>query len=291
MAERVESVLEESLTGAFDLPPTQPPAPEPQAAAPEEPAFTPENAPPAQPDLTHPPADMTEEEWKAQYDAYVASWKAQSAEAREKAEKERQKWEEIRAAERAASGSQAESLAASSAWEQVSNAQTQSAQAAPASPSPADVRDLVAGEFQKQWHATSHEAGRPEGATHTTQPTEDDNSQKWENVPSDLTSSYPSMTFPELHTDTSSPEPREVQVRSASLDVFNASLPPQSRAVALFSALAINLFLPFVNGVMLGFGELFAKNVVFKWFGWAPSAPGSTAANAGLRTQNSPFRR
>ncbi|KAL1730360.1 hypothetical protein EV714DRAFT_211142 [Schizophyllum commune] len=289
-AERVESVLEESLTGAFDLPPTQPPAPEPQAAAPEEPQSS-QDAPPPQPDLTHPPADMTEEEWKAQYDAYVASWKAQSAEAREKAEKERQKWEEIRAAERAAGGSQAESLAASSAWEQVSNAQATPAQPAPASPSPADVRDLVAGEFQKQWHATSQEAGRPESTSHTVQHTEDDNSQKWENVPSDLTSSYPSMTFPELLTDASSPAHRErdVQVRSVSLDVFDASLPPRSRAVALVSALTINLFLPFVNGVMLGFGEIFAKNVVFKWFGW--SAPGSTAANTGLRTQNSPFRR
>ena len=142
-----------------------------------------------------------------------------------------------------------------------------------------------------QWHATSQEAGRPEGTSHTAQHTEDDNSQKWENVPSDLTSSYPSMTFPELHTDASSPAHRErdVQVRSVSLDVFDASLPPRSRAVALVSALAINLFLPFVNGVMLGFGEIFAKNVVFKWFGW--SAPGSTAANTGLRTQNSPFRR
>lgn len=225
---------------------------------------------------------MTEEEWKAQYDEYVASWKAQSAEARDKAEKERQKWEEIRAAERAAGGSQADSLAASSAWEQVSQQQAHPTQPAPASPSPADVRDLVAGEFEKQWHATSQAAGRP------SQPTEDD-SQKWENVPSDLTSSYPSMTFPELHTDASSPARREVQVRSVTMDVFDSSLPPRSRAVALASALAINLFLPFVNGVMLGFGEIFAKNVVFKWFGWAPSAPGSTAASAGLRTQ--PYRR
>ena len=70
--------------------------------------------------------------------------------AKREAEKERQKWEEIRAAERAAGGSQAESLAASSAWEQVSNAQATPAPPAPASPSPADVRDLVAGEFQKQ---------------------------------------------------------------------------------------------------------------------------------------------
>ena len=30
---------------------------------------------------------------------------------------------------------------------------------------------------------------------------------------------------------------------------------------------AINLLLPFINGVMLGFGEIFAHEIAFKW-GW-----------------------
>ncbi|OAX31882.1 hypothetical protein K503DRAFT_777212, partial [Rhizopogon vinicolor AM-OR11-026] len=36
----------------------------------------------------------------------------------------------------------------------------------------------------------------------------------------------------------------------------------------LLSSLAINLFLPFMNGVTLGFGEIFAKNVLAGWIGW-----------------------
>lgn len=50
--------------------------------------------------------------------------------------------------------------------------------------------------------------------------------------------------------------------------------------------MAINILLPFVNGVMLGFGEIFAKNVVVKWFGWKPiirMPSGSIAANVGIR--------
>lgn len=41
-------------------------------------------------------------------------------------------------------------------------------------------------------------------------------------------------------------------------------------SIGLFSSissLAINLFLPFVNGMMLGFGEILAHELGFKW-GW-----------------------
>ena len=41
-----------------------------------------------------------EDSWKAEYEAQVQSWRAQSAEAREKAEKERLRWESIRAIEK-----------------------------------------------------------------------------------------------------------------------------------------------------------------------------------------------
>src|ERR1700733_5557344 len=42
----------------------------------------------------------SEDSRKAEYEAQVEIWRAQSSEAREKAEKERKRWEEIRALER-----------------------------------------------------------------------------------------------------------------------------------------------------------------------------------------------
>jgi len=50
--------------------------------------------------------------------------------------------------------------------------------------------------------------------------------------------------------------------------IFDPNLPVKTRVFALFSSLAINMFLPFVNGVMLGFGEIFARNVIAPWIGW-----------------------
>lgn len=57
---------------------------------------------------------------------------------------------------------------------------------------------------------------------------------------------------------------------------------PRTRLSLVLSSLAINLLLPFINGVMLGFGEIFAKDVVVGWFGWK-TRRGSTAAGLGLR--------
>jgi hypothetical protein len=70
---------------------------------------------------------------------------------------------------------------------------------------------------------------------------------------------------------------------SVTLSIFDTSLSSSTRAKAFVSALAINLLLPFINGVMLGFGEIFAKNVVLGWLGWKSNVPGSTAASLGLR--------
>ncbi|TFY74610.1 hypothetical protein EWM64_g9403 [Hericium alpestre] len=43
------------------------------------------------------------------------------------------------------------------------------------------------------------------------------------------------------------------------------------------------MLLPFVNGVMLGFGEIFAKNVVVGWFGFGKRGSGTgAAANVGI---------
>lgn len=59
--------------------------------------------------------------------------------------------------------------------------------------------------------------------------------------------------------------------------VLDGSLPAKTRVFALISSLAINMFLPFVNGVMLGFGEIFARNVLAPWIGWKSVVnPGGT---------------
>ncbi|GAA6027927.1 hypothetical protein JCM8097_001785 [Rhodosporidiobolus ruineniae] len=68
---------------------------------------------------------------------------------------------------------------------------------------------------------------------------------------------------------------------------------PWSRKLwAVIASLAINVGLPFVNGVMLGFGELFARNVLGVRLGWplhssSPTVPATGRANTsgvGLRS-------
>lgn len=59
--------------------------------------------------------------------------------------------------------------------------------------------------------------------------------------------------------------------------IFSHDVPIRTRALALLSSLAINMFLPFVNGVMLGFGEIFANHVLAPWIGWKSVVkPGGT---------------
>jgi hypothetical protein len=203
-----------------------------------------------------------EDTWKNEYEDQVKVWRLQSAEAREKAERERAKWEALREAERA------EGAPPPPPPEDLSVKKTA---VVLNSPSPADSRDLVSGETSKT-------------VSHSRQLTGED-SQKWEHLPSDLTSSLPSMSFPEESHE----EPKPVSNNpppaptSATLAVFDSSLSTSTRIKAFASALAINLVLPFINGVMLGFGEIFAKNIVLGWFGWKMDVPGSTAASLGLR--------
>ncbi|KAF7327890.1 hypothetical protein MKEN_00368900 [Mycena kentingensis (nom. inval.)] len=207
---------------------------------------------------------------QSEYEAHVAEWRAESAVQREKAEKERARWEAIRAAEqqeaalRKAARPEGTSSTPEHGWETVG--------APKSSPSPADARDLVTGERPKPVPAQS---------AHDTA----DDSQKWDEVSEPLTSSYPSLSFPD-RTNTPSPQhvPPPARIESATTAIFDSSLSARTRVTALFSSLAINLFLPFVNGVMLGFGEIFAKNIVLEYFGWRPLGPGSVAATTGLRS-------
>ncbi|KAH9960866.1 hypothetical protein BC827DRAFT_1205861 [Russula dissimulans] len=85
-------------------------------------------------------------------------------------------------------------------------------------------------------------------------------------------------------TTTTTPAARSALAASATLAVFDGSLPVNTRFWALVSSLSINMFLPFVNGVMLGFGEIFAKTVVVEWLGWGPTVP--TNLGLGFRRRN-----
>ena len=154
--------------------------------------------------------------------------------------------------------------------------------------------------------STGSEKYLQQPSTHTRSGTGDDSnpsSQKWSQVPSDLTSSFPSLSFPSPSRPTSpthshfhrrQPPPethhlgplttqqRNAPLPSATMAIFDASLPIQTRLGALASSLAINCLLPFINGVMLGFGEIFAKNVVVGWLGW--KLPGSGITNVGVKS-------
>ncbi|KAF9046917.1 hypothetical protein BDZ89DRAFT_1058387 [Hymenopellis radicata] len=201
------------------------------------------------------------ESWKAEYDSQVQAWRAESAEAREKAETERQRWETVRA-------NQVQAPSVMSGWETVGSKNTSSAPSGSVHTSSiADSRDLVSGEPQASRAGPSHSQASGDDAA------------KWEDVPSSISSSFPSMSFPE-HDETSpaTRKPPTDAPMSATLAIFDPSLSSRTRVKALFSSLAINLLLPFINGVMLGFGEIFAKNIVLEWW-----RPGSTVTQTGIR--------
>ncbi|KAK2460887.1 hypothetical protein APHAL10511_007357 [Amanita phalloides] len=197
--------------------------------------------------------------WKAEYEEHVRAWHAESADARSRAEKERARWEAIRAAAKE-EASQSKTEPWESEWERVATRKDQNSETTPNIPE----------------YNVEHEL-------HTQADTTDE-SHKLEEIHS-MTSSFPSMTFPE-RTSTPSPSPSRYHTneppRTATLAIFDSSLSARTRMKALFASLAINMLLPFVNGVMLGFGEIFAKEVIIGWFGWKKL--GSIAASAGLRT-------
>ncbi|MCJ1448160.1 MAG: hypothetical protein MMC23_008674 [Stictis urceolatum] len=63
----------------------------------------------------------------------------------------------------------------------------------------------------------------------------------------------------------------------------------------LLRGAAINLFLPFVNGLMLGFGELFAHEAAYR-LGWAqtkvfPSGRSSRPMGPGIEIRDDPIKR
>lgn len=58
-------------------------------------------------------------------------------------------------------------------------------------------------------------------------------------------------------------------------------------ALSLLRTAAINLVLPFINGLMLGFGELFAHELAFRW-GWGTQRVAT--ASFGCRVSGFGFR-
>ncbi|GAB1527214.1 hypothetical protein RhiTH_010389 [Rhizoctonia solani] len=291
-----------------------------------------------------PASDPIADSWKDEYDARVATWRAESAEARTKAEAERAKWEELRASGHVPEHETWETVGSSVAAESdvtLSESTGTSASVpgtnlggeahgsiadqvnAPPVTSVADARDLVSGEKDggngADVLAQSTLGYPPSAASIRTLETEDvdaspvnlsgaelsagEGVNTWEEVHS-IGSSFPSL--PEQHNTNAIPlqptyRPRQVTQKkekshhhhsrhshnqpaptpppSLTLSIFDSSLPTRTRVIALFSSLAINMFLPFVNGVMLGFGEIFARNVIGPWFGW----PKPVATSVGIR--------
>ena len=52
--------------------------------------------------------------------------------------------------------------------------------------------------------------------------------------------------------------------------IFSPALPWRRRIILLAASVAINIGLPFINGVFLGFGEIFARAFLAPWMGLAP---------------------
>lgn len=87
------------------------------------------------------------------------------------------------------------------------------------------------------------------------------------------------------------PAPKEMQLKyspsgSLTVAIFGKDLTWRRRGFLLLASFAINLGLPFINGVMLGFGEIFARTIVAPWIGLAPgainiNAPGPRAPSTG----------
>ena len=251
------------------------------------------SAPHAPSDPATPPEPVEEDPWKAEFEAQLSEWRAMSSEARQKAERERAKWEEVRKHEedeRLAVGQEPES------WESLGAHITTSIAAA---------SEILEGSTASLVSSAegAELSGSRDSAPQFTAMESASPSQKWENIPSSPESSFPSISLPDPSTLSSpSPQPNPLpppykngEPSKSSAEAKNPHDPPstipsitnhaisrRTRMSLILSSLAINLLLPFVNGVMLGFGEIFAKNVLIGWFGWKLQR-GRTAATVGLR--------
>ena len=105
-----------------------------------------------------------------------------------------------------------------------------------------------------------------------------------EKRPSDLTASgitIPSDSENYGNNELSPPSPQSTE--SSPLILYK---PPT--VWSLVRGAAINLLLPFVNGLMLGFGELFAHEVAFR-LGWSETKVCTASANGAFKCYCSTF--
>ncbi|KAL1747033.1 hypothetical protein HDZ31DRAFT_32759 [Schizophyllum fasciatum] len=140
---RAETILEASL--AFELPPPKRPVPRGSVTRTKSSEVSKPNVVPA---TSSQAEGEGTDDWQTEYEAYLRTWRAQSAETRERAEKERKRWEELRAAENARAGLPSREPSRTHV--------TYTATTGVPSPSPADVRDLVTGEPQKHVCSLHH---------------------------------------------------------------------------------------------------------------------------------------
>lgn len=226
-------------------------------------------------------------DWKPEYEANLARWRAEADVARANAEATRERL----AAERAAEAQPAADAEAAKKKQQKEKEQAEerarrlaAALEDNSAPSSASGSRIVqpAGENRKlkeAWEHVSTPRGAP-GPLASSQPTTSaPPSTSWEEV------SAPSAP---QSSDTSSdnlPSKRQTEkafedttgmpvVSSASAATTNPSVPQPSLTLSIFTrpgsltlsrvmaALGINLVLPFINGVFLGLGEIFAREAV-----------------------------
>ena len=269
---------------------------------------------------TEPTPDQSTSDWQSTYASHLSEWRAQSASARSKAELTRANWESIRAreeTERRAFDQSPESwdglgdhitTSVAAANEVVSRALSDThSHSLSLSASVTSLRLAEHPDNIQVQRVELEEHKQPEeGAEPAAQGKLDGSpTQPWEHISSSPTSSYPSLSFPEASVPQSPSHQHTLLVPTSTVraeahprqmadhnptnvppsilpSIMNDRVAPRTRLSLVLSSLAINLLLPFINGVMLGFGEIFAKEVVIGWFGWK-SRNGSTAAGLGLR--------
>jgi len=249
---------------------------------------------------------LDSEAWKDDYEKYLQHWQAESAVARQKAEETREIWEKRRAEEKKAGKERNDD------WETyVTPSTTPPPEKEPihhrSTTCAADGRDFVPGaEAEKGSGKETIESMLPsieqpnppypsslnaQPRAKGSSPGSDREKSEWTQInPRSVESSFPDISFPSRpsspHQHQSHSVSKDTDSKanlphppSATLTIFDGTLSTRTRILALSSALAINFLLPFVNGVMLGFGEIFARNIV-AWIGWSPSRGARNTATA-----------
>ncbi|KAL5503820.1 hypothetical protein ACEPAH_7891 [Sanghuangporus vaninii] len=303
-----EELLQSALSSAFTPVPIESATPaSPNVSAREPAAEASAPAPASKPLVSQEDLARYEEERLA----LDRSWKEESAVRRREAEERRARI----AAERGTQNAE-EEADIKGPPNPIFNPRPAQGKEYPNEPSIADVRDVISGEPSgTRQRESSAQVSPPTTATL-------EHSQRWEDIEAEsLGSSYPSLSYPEhshsesasapssehgpLHSrgarqssakekssgpEKASPKQGEAEgpVPVPTLSIFDSRLSTRSRLIALFSSLTINLFLPFVNGVMLGFGEIFARNMAVRFFGLkapgsASGTPGGAATAVGVR--------